>query len=100
MISSGLLGESTRAKFPECNMSPRQIRIESHAAEKTRSFYIHVFLPWAKKHKIATNPVLWYLAEKSDPSETLILHDVDKTGTYWLYYENGYDDIIGVGEGP
>ncbi len=69
------------------------IRIESQAAEKTRSFYIHVFLPWAKQHKIATNPLLWYLAEKSDPSETLCLDHVNKTGTYWLYYENAYDNI-------
>jgi tetratricopeptide (TPR) repeat protein/protein involved in polysaccharide export with SLBB domain len=81
-----LRGEVSRVQYVT-----ETIRIESRAAEKTRSFYIHVFLPWAKQHKIATNPISWYLAAKSDPSEILLLDGVDKTGWSWLNYENGYD---------
>jgi hypothetical protein len=34
-------------------------KIERRAAEKTRSFYIHVFLPWAKANRARTNPWIW-----------------------------------------
>ncbi len=71
----------------------KMAEIESHAAEKTRSFYIHVFLPWAKLHHVATNPSLWYLAARSDPSEKLVLSRVDRNGEYWLYWSNAYDDL-------
>ena len=81
-------GELSRVQY-----ATEMIRVESQAAEKTRSFYIHVFLPWAKQHKIATDPLLWFLAEKSDPSQTLVLDRVDKTDRYWLGYEDWYDDI-------
>jgi tetratricopeptide (TPR) repeat protein/protein involved in polysaccharide export with SLBB domain len=72
----------------------KAIDIESRAAEKTRSFYIHVFVPWAKQYHITTDPSLWFLGARSDPSETLILHAVDKRSAYWLNYENAYGVII------
>ena len=74
----------------------KKAEIESHAAEKTRSFYIHVFLPWAKLHHVATNPSLWYLAARSDPSENILLSYLDKNGEYWLYLSNAYDDLTGL----
>ena len=49
--------------------------IESSAAEKTRSFYIHVFLPWAKENHFATDPYQWYLATRQTPGEDPLLRD-------------------------
>ena len=81
-------GEVSRERY-----ATNLIRIESRAAEKTRSFYIHIFLPWAKQHRIATDPLLWYLAARSDPAEVLLLQNVDKKDRYWLNYEDNYDNI-------
>ncbi len=67
--------------------------IESRAAEKARSFYIHVFLPWAKRHHLPTDPKSWFLGGRSDP-EMPILHDIDKTGTYWQEHERAYENLV------
>ena len=39
------------------------ILVELRAAEKTRSFHIHVFLPWAREHHAAADPARWFMAE-------------------------------------
>jgi tetratricopeptide (TPR) repeat protein len=72
----------------------KTIELESEAAEKTRSFYIHVFLHWANEHGLATHPRLWYLAKRLDPSRSLILPYIDRKGSYWHYYEYRYDLFI------
>ena len=36
---------------------------ESHAEEKTRGFYIRVYLPWAKEHHVRLgDPTRWKVA--------------------------------------
>jgi tetratricopeptide (TPR) repeat protein len=66
---------------------------ESRAAEKTRAFYIHVFLPWAKTQRAATDPRLWYITGRLDCKENLILPHVDRRSFYWASYELNYDAI-------
>lgn len=68
------------------------IACESRAAEKTRAFYLRVFLPWAKQWQVPTHPTHWFVAN-SDRSETLILSSADKTDSYWRHYEFSYDII-------
>jgi tetratricopeptide (TPR) repeat protein len=72
----------------------KMAEIESHAAEKTRSFYIHVFLPWAKRNHLATDPAVWYLALRWDPSDNLILRNIDKKAACWRYHEDAYDSLV------
>ena len=79
-----LLREEFVAKTIEC---------ESRAAEKTRSFYIHVFMPWAKQRHAATNPGSWFLASRSDPSENLLRLLTEKDA-WWRAYERWYDSIV------
>lgn len=70
------------------------IEYESCAAEKTRSFYVHVFLPWAKEQRMPTDPGLWYVASRSDPREKLLVpHETKTRGTHWKYFESWYDSI-------
>jgi protein involved in polysaccharide export with SLBB domain len=59
----------------------------------TQSNYIHVFLPWARQHRVATDPQLWYLGTRSDP-EGSIFTNVDKTGNYWVEHGRAYDALV------
>ena len=36
------------------------LKFELLAAQRTRAFYVRVFLPWAEKKKLPTNPSLWF----------------------------------------
>ena len=40
----------------------KYIGCESRAAEKTRVFYIRIFLPWAAEHRVPTEPERWFVA--------------------------------------
>ncbi len=66
---------------------------ESHAAEKTRAFYIHVFMPWAKQHHMSTHPYFWGLGQRSDPKDNLLQH-VAENEPYWRAYARWYDLIV------
>jgi tetratricopeptide (TPR) repeat protein/protein involved in polysaccharide export with SLBB domain len=71
--------------------------IECQAAEKTRSFYIHVYLPWAKQHHVDTNPTAWHVGTRADASETLIyrLNRNDPSRkAYYEYHEAYYDRFV------
>ena len=82
-------GRLTREQF-----ATKMTEIESSAAEKTRSFYIHVFLPWAKENHFATDPYQWYLATRQTPGEDPLLRDeLRKRGEHWKYLERCYDEI-------
>ncbi len=70
------------------------MEMEQRAVAKTRSFYIHAFLPWARLHRIATDPSLWYLGTESGATGELTLGNIDRKGAYWRYYEDKYDDLV------
>ena len=82
-------GQLTKAAFVT-----KKIECESRAAEKTRAFYIHVLLPWAKEQHAPTDPKLWYVACPSGSRERPLLLRVDKRGAYWKNYEHLYDSIL------
>jgi tetratricopeptide (TPR) repeat protein len=42
------------------------IAAESPAADKRRAFYIHLFLPWATEHRLATNPQQWRIGQRAE----------------------------------
>ena len=85
-VAAGKLTKETFvSKMAEC---------ESGADEKTRAFYIHVFLPWAREHRVPTDPRSWYIASRADCRESIALSTADKLGTYWRYYERDFDSIM------
>ncbi len=71
----------------------KMLETESLAAEKSRTFYIRVFLPWAKEHGVPTQPGSWYVACRSDPKENLYLRAVGSDDPHWRYYGTCYDQI-------
>ena len=85
--------EVFRGRLSKEEFVAKIIECESRAAEKTRAFYIHVFMPWAKQHGVSTHPQLWYLAQRSDPSENLFRLVTEKT-PYWRACERRYDLIV------
>ena len=82
-ISSAHYQQAAKGKFSNLEYVTRAIKIESFATEKTRSFYIHVFLPWAKEHRVATHPERWYLGGRPKPTEDLLPSYVSKGDSYW-----------------
>ena len=85
--------DAAEGKLSKSEFVTEMIQCESRAAEKTRAFYIRVFLPWAKEWRVPTHPADWFVA-RSDRSETLVLPFVSKTDAYWRNYENCYDAIV------
>ena len=69
--------------------------VESRAAEQTRTFYIHVFLPWAKDHGVSTDPRLWNIPrELSDTRDAYAHSRSDKDRSYWRYSEQKYNHTV------
>ena len=66
------------------------IRCEFRAAEKTRAFYVHVFLPWAHENRVPSDATLWYIGIRPDCRDCLFL----PLGDNWSYYERQYDSIV------
>ncbi len=80
-------GDLTRAEYAR-----EMIDSEARAAESTRAFYFHVYLPWVKAHKISTNPSSWFVGWRSGPNDNLLRGRFMKT-PYWQHYERGHDLI-------
>ena len=85
VIAGRLTKREFTAKIADC---------EYHAAEKTRAFYIHVFLPWAKDEGVSTDPHSWYVGDRSDSGISSTLARLDKKGAYWKHNERIYDLIL------
>jgi tetratricopeptide (TPR) repeat protein len=85
--------EASEGKLSKETFVAQIIECESRAAEKTRAFYIHVFMPWAKEHRLATHPALWFLAQRSEPTDTLLRFVTEKE-PYWQVYGRQYDLIV------
>ena len=73
----------------------KSFECEYRAEEDHRTFYIHVFLPRARRPTCRrTDPMLWHVAARSVPRENPVLPLVDRRGTYWKYLEDRYDSIL------
>ena len=70
------------------------IGCESRAAEKTRAFCVHVFLPWAREHHVRSDPALWFVGWRTDPKDNLLRGRFKEKDSYWRHYERSYDLIV------
>jgi tetratricopeptide (TPR) repeat protein len=65
-------------------------KYEYLAAQRTRAFYVQVFLPWAEKQKLSTDPGLWFAAWWESAADTLAGF-ADKTAYPWRPYARQFD---------
>ena len=65
-------------------------RYEYQAAQKTRAFYVQVFLPLAAAKKLKTDPGLWFASWWEEADEALA-HFADKSAYPWRPYARQYD---------
>ena len=66
------------------------LKYELLAAQHTRAFYVQVFLPWAEKKKLPTDPSLWFCDWWDTPDEVLQSFR-DQSAYPWRPYARTHD---------
>ncbi len=66
------------------------VKYELRAAQQTRAFYLQVFLPWAEKMKLGTDPALWF-CDWWDRPEGVLKSFSDKSAYPWRPYARTHD---------
>lgn len=88
--------EAARRQLTKEAFATKMIEGEFRAAERTRAFYIHVFLPWAEEQHARTDPRLWFVTVRSGFGKDPLARE-DERRTYWKhyeYYEHWYDRLL------
>lgn len=66
------------------------LRYELRAAQQTRAFYLQVFLPWAEKTSLPTDPSLWF-GDWWETPDTVLKGFTDRSTYPWNPYGRTYD---------
>jgi tetratricopeptide (TPR) repeat protein len=66
------------------------LKYELQAAQRTRAFYLNVFLPWAEKKKLPTDPSLWF-CDWWDTPESVLKSFSNKSAYPWRPYARVHD---------
>ena len=66
------------------------LKYELQAAQRTRAFYLNVFLPWAEKKKLPTDPTLWF-CDWWDTPESVLKSFPDRSAYPWRPYARVHD---------
>jgi Flp pilus assembly protein TadD len=66
------------------------LKYELRAAQRTRAFYLNVFLPWAAKKKLPTDPGLWF-CDWWDTPESVMQSFSDRSAYPWRPYARVHD---------
>jgi tetratricopeptide (TPR) repeat protein len=66
------------------------LRYELQAAQRTRAFYLQVWLPWAEKKKLATDPSLWF-CDWWDTVQTVLKSFTNRSAYPWRPYARVHD---------
>jgi tetratricopeptide (TPR) repeat protein len=98
-----LVTEAAEGKLTKQEYVAKFVGFEFRAIEKTRSFYIHVFIPWTKEHRKTSHPAFWFLTWHSDPCKGIHFPCATKVSPYWRSYERWYDltilnSLVGKGD--
>ena len=86
-------GDAQKGRLSKQEFVAKKADVESLAADKTLAFYIHVYLPWAKQHGVATSPFSWYLGQEREPGQRLRVQLTERDA-YWRYTARVYDFIV------
>jgi pentatricopeptide repeat protein len=87
-----LKAEAAKGKLSKEDFVTRTIECESRVAEKLRSFYIHVLMPWAKENCAPTHPQCWFVGQP-DRAEAY-REQSGHTEAYRQWYERAYDETV------
>jgi tetratricopeptide (TPR) repeat protein len=82
--------EADRGKVSKEQFVADILKYEMLAAQHTRTFYVQVFLPWAEKKKLPTDPSLWF-CDWWDTPDGAMKHFTDKSAYPWRPYARAYD---------
>lgn len=66
------------------------LKDELQAAQRTRAFYVHMFLPWMAEQRLATNPAHWF-CDWWDTTDNVLTHFTDRSEYPWRPYGRTYD---------
>jgi tetratricopeptide (TPR) repeat protein len=66
------------------------VQYELLAAQQTRAFYLRVFLPWAEKKTLPTDPKLWF-CDWWDTPKNVLRSFTDKSAYPWRPYARTHD---------
>ncbi len=82
--------EADRGKVTKEGYITGILKHELAASERTRAFYVNVFLPWTEKKKLPTDPSRWF-CDWWDSPEHALEHFTDKSDYPWHPYARNYD---------
>ncbi len=66
------------------------LKFELQAAQRTRAFYLRVFLPWAERKKLPTDPSLWF-CDWWDSPEDALKNFANRAAYPWRPYARQHD---------
>jgi Flp pilus assembly protein TadD len=82
--------EAAEGKLSKEEFVARILKHELLAAQETRAFYVQVYLPWAEKRKLSTDPTLWF-CDWWDSAAHVLDSFRDKAAYPWHPYGRQYD---------
>jgi hypothetical protein len=85
-----LNSDAAQGKVPKAAFVAGILRYELQAAQQTRAFYVKLFLPWAEKKKLVSDPSLWFADWWPDPNRVL-QQFTDRSAYPWRPYARQHD---------
>ena len=85
-----LHNEASQGKVAKDDFVSGILKFEVLAAQQTRGFYVDVYLPFAAKKKMSTDPELWFGSWWVQPDDA-IKQFTDKTAYPWRPYARDHD---------
>ncbi len=82
--------EAAQGKVSKTAFVAGIVKYELRAAQQTRAFYVQVFLPWAEKMKLKTDPALWF-CDWWDTPERVLQSFPNKAAYPWRPYARTHD---------
>lgn len=82
--------EANRGKISKEPFVADILKYELKAAQRTRAFYLQVYLPWAEKKKLPTDPSLWF-CDWWDTPDTVLKSFANKSAYPWRPYARVHD---------
>ncbi len=89
-----LYADATAERVSKKAYVERMVEIETRATDRTRAFYVNVFLPWAREHRVPSDPRQWYVESRPDTQEKIPWFVTDRKSRYPSVYESRYDYIV------
>jgi len=87
-----LYEKARQNKITEDDFVKSMFLLELRAEQRTRKWYVEIYLPYAKKNKLRTQPMFWCFDSWGEP-DSLFRNCTDKTKYPWLPYSSFYNGL-------